>query len=1164
MLEVLSFNTRRSGPCHDAALRQAASIGASVIFIQEPWVSRDRTATKTLRGYTLWGPTTRWESRPRALTYTSSNLAAAQLPSAGSDDVAIIAAGINFINIYNEIGRDVRWVAGLLAPLSGRTLLAGDFNARHPLWNSLWEPSAGTEAFLDSLPTGMTLLNPADVPTHEQGGVLDLAWSDIPGSDATVSEYHKVGSDYLPLHISLHVKKPCPGHTLLRNISEDLGEKMREFLTPLSLDPLHTTDSIDEAAQQLQECVTHAHRAVCTRSVSGAVGVPWWQPSLTEARRLARSTGDWEPFRKGVRKAKADFWAQQINKAKGKDIWRIGRWRQKRDPFGAPPLKDRGEFLVTGNDKAECFLRRLLAKAARNPAPALEGPPSKRLPTVPLPSLADTKDCLLGSGNTAPGLDHLTTSVLKAVWETIGPIIQTIYAACLTVGHHPRIWKEARVVMVPKPNKDDASDPRNWRPIALLSVLSKGLERHVARWLAYLAVNKGVVSATHFGAMPRRATLDLVLSFVSRIEAALREGKHAALLLQDVEGAFDGVSHARLLSRIRLQGWDDRLLRWVSSWLYQRQVTVSVPAGQASGSPSGGIPQGSPLSPILFALYIEPFAWARRRGVYADDIATLVIARTPDGVDTRLQEVHHENEELADICGVNLAPEKEECQRFTRKRKLPPHWQPGHTRWLGVILDSKLTYKEHIRRSACKAQQVAGFVRSLGGGQKRGLPPAAASKLIRACALPAALHGAEVYAGRAKNLGLLEAALDALARAVAPAWRTTPNLALRREAGLPGAQVYLKDIQRRVALRIRRLDPGHLLRHPAGEHTSLHALQDGALDCPAPPLASPTATSCDVPVWNARSAPHFRDITIFSDGSKLADGRAGSGYHGQQANRTLFSRHFPLGHTAEVYDAEMAAAVRGAVDATQTPATHMAENVHVILDNLAAVRNLQPDRLPVLSPGPAAQIAAARRAWARRKRAPHVPQGEIKVWWTLGHAGLEGNEKADQLAKLGAALSPSHPPPPTLSYLCRQRRAQFARDSHEWWRDNAPPAYRSLEIQWQGKPKELELARPLLGKLIQHRTGHGDFGQYHRRWNHLDAELSCSCGREKTPVHFYFCKGIRRRAPPDPWLRRAGVHDTVDWVLGTAEGAFRWAEVMCETSFFQDICPHRWARSPPE
>ena len=123
----------------------------------------------------------------------------------------------------------------------------------------------------------------------------------------------------------------------------------------------------------------------------------------------------------------------------------------------------------------------------------------------------------------------------------------------------------------------------------------------------------------------------------------------------------------------------------------------------------------------------------------------------------------------------------------------------------------------------------------------------------------------------------------------------------------------------------------------------------------------------------------------------------------------LFSQHFSLGHTAEVYNTKIAAAARGAVDATQSPATYMAENVCVVLGNLAAVRNLQPDRFPVLSPGPAAQIAAARRAWASRKRAQHIPEGESKVWWILGHVGLEKNEKADRLAELGAALSPSCP-----------------------------------------------------------------------------------------------------------------------------------------------------------
>ena len=99
MLEMLSFNTRRTGACHDAALRQAASIGASIIFIQEPCVPKNKRVTKTLRGYTLWGPTTRWESRPRALIYTKISIPASQLPSAGPDDVVVSAAGISFVNI---------------------------------------------------------------------------------------------------------------------------------------------------------------------------------------------------------------------------------------------------------------------------------------------------------------------------------------------------------------------------------------------------------------------------------------------------------------------------------------------------------------------------------------------------------------------------------------------------------------------------------------------------------------------------------------------------------------------------------------------------------------------------------------------------------------------------------------------------------------------------------------------------------------------------------------------------------------------------------------------------------------------------------------------------------------------------------------------------------
>ena len=741
-MHILSFNVRRSGPCHDAALAQAASQGATAVLIQEPW-TRNQT-TKNLRGFKLWGPTTQWSPRPRSFIYTNSQHEASQLPTVGPDAVGVRCAGITVYSIYNEPGRDVSWVPSLFSLQRGPFLLAGDFNARHPTWASWTQPSAGSDHLLNNLPRNTRLLNPPDIPTHNRGGVLDLAWANISGATATVSEYHTVGSDHLPLHITIPPLTTVKRFTHIRCPNDALAEQM---CLSLQLPPQHnllTAEDIDEAAHQLQECATRAYSAACTRPTSGKVGVPWWQPQLTGIRQEAKRTGDWLPFHTAVNRAKAKHWTQTINNAtKPAEVWQIGHWRHKRNPLNAPPLQTEEGPVVDGKARAQLFLQRLLTKAAKCSASTLEGPPIRHLPPILPPSSDEVRECVLGPTSTAPGCDLLTIHVLRAMWARIGSRIQAIYDACLSLGHHPACWKEARVEMIPKPGKDDVSNPRNWRPISLLSCLSKGLERYVARWMAYHAIKENVISATHFGALPRRATLDLVINFVSRIEAALQEGKHAALLLQDVEGAFDGVSHDRLLSRLRLQGWAPETIKWIRSWLHERTVTVTVPGGQASGVPKGGVPQGSPLSPILFALYVEPIAWATNRGIYADDMATLVVARTLDGVDAGIQQAQSENAMLATECGVDLAPEKEECQRFTRKRKVPDHWKPTCTRWLGMHLDTKLTFREHIRKWAGKAKQSASFIRSL-GNTARGLPPLSARKLVQGCVLPIAFYGAEV------------------------------------------------------------------------------------------------------------------------------------------------------------------------------------------------------------------------------------------------------------------------------------------------------------------------------------------------------------------------------------------------------------------------------------
>jgi hypothetical protein len=133
---------------------------------------------------------------------------------------------------------------------------------------------------------------------------------------------------------------------------------------------------------------------------------------------------------------------------------------------------------------------------------------------------------------------------------------------------------------------------------------------------------------------------------------------------------------------------------------------------------------------------------------------------------------------------------------------------------------------------------------------------------------------------------------------------------------------------------------------------------------------------------------------------------------------------------------------------------------------------------------------------------------------------------------------------------------RYDRALQDYWNDRAPARYKDLGITAQGRlPTELCLRRPVLGRLLAARSGHGDFYEYHERFNHQDAVLYCSCGAAKTPDHFYHCPigqaRARLRAP-----QRRGSQGALSWLLGTMAGAKHFQRWCQNTRFFDDICPH--------
>lgn len=182
--------------------------------------------------------------------------------------------------------------------------------------------------------------------------------------------------------------------------------------------------------------------------------------------------------------------------------------------------------------------------------------------------------CTIGVNSTSSGVDHVTVRLLSAVWDIIAEPLRSFYEVCLHLSFFPTCWKRVDVIMCPKLGDRDLSDVRSWRPIALLMVLAKGLERLIARRLAWALLENGLVSLTHGGALPKRAATDLIAALTHDMELGLAEGKVATIVTRDMKGAFNALLHRRLIQRMRRLGFDIKLLRIVLSFLTGRSARV--------------------------------------------------------------------------------------------------------------------------------------------------------------------------------------------------------------------------------------------------------------------------------------------------------------------------------------------------------------------------------------------------------------------------------------------------------------------------------------------------------------------------------------------------------------------------------------------------------------
>ena len=206
----------------------------------------------------------------------------------------------------------------------------------------------------------------------------------------------------------------------------------------------------------------------------------------------------------------------------------------------------------------------------------------------------------------APGISRLNFKILRLLWGWDSERIVKLVQACIQKGYQPPTWKIARGILLRKQDKPNYSIPKAYRVISLLECLGKVVEKVVATKISKFCEEKQVLHEGQFGSRKNRSTHDALLQLITFVEKAWLEKQLAGAIFMDVKGAFDRVDQKKLTQILIDIGLSQNLVRWVESFLQERKAQLVIDGHECPiRDISAGLPQGSPVSPILFIVYIH-------------------------------------------------------------------------------------------------------------------------------------------------------------------------------------------------------------------------------------------------------------------------------------------------------------------------------------------------------------------------------------------------------------------------------------------------------------------------------------------------------------------------------------------------------------------------------
>ena len=647
------------------------------------------------------------------------------------------------------------------------TVVAGDFNGHSPQWG--YSDTNSTGKYLEELEQSTNLTIRLDDPTptllHKAHKTLSrpdltLISSDL-DANTEVLVLPGIGSDHKPIITKVR-EAECgePHHQRLRWNFRKADWTAFKITSDEEYKTINTQkeDDINKLEERFTTIVLKAAKKHIPRG-SCKKYKPFWNKDIESAvnnRHQARETVGKNPTtenkiaynrataiaKRTIAKSKKDKWTKACAdldlRRDGSKAWNLlNNLSQKKLRTNPKPMQDgetakkRSEIFnkffasINKSDKKEsdkCLLKELKEreKSQITQDSIFDDPFTPEELEQAIHNLKTKK---------SPGPDKVHNEMIKNLGQVGKQTLLDIINQTWKKGQLPKMWKNAYVVPILKKDKDPRN-PESYRPISLTSCIGKVAERMVNRRLYWWLETSGLLCEEQAGFRTGSRTEDQLFTLCQKVQDGFQAGQHGhhtTAVFIDLQQAYDRVWRKGLMLKMQRMGINGKMYRWLKSFLIERTIQTRVDNSLSSKRVlEEGIPQGSALSCTLFLIFINDMVQEIRseKALYADD---LVIWNTHRYTRQSARYLNQDLERLSKYCTtwkISISTNKTTYSIFTLSPKANKQnldikigqenlKKTNQPTYLGVQLDSRLTFNRHINNLKRKATKRLSLIKRL-------------------------------------------------------------------------------------------------------------------------------------------------------------------------------------------------------------------------------------------------------------------------------------------------------------------------------------------------------------------------------------------------------------------------------------------------------------------